>query len=171
MTFKELRPNSIVHILDKRDGATYTQGKVLNVGQPRFEMPNNMQAQAPGAIPGMSVPSMVVDVTIEANGKTATYIFAESATTATVDKRVLFATDKESILRELDTTISECEQYIEGIEEKKKLLQQSNDLKSQLDTAYKEKQATENRFKTIEKAQDKLNDKVDKILELLQQKD
>ena len=168
MTFKELRPNNIVHILDKRDGATYTQGKVLNVGQPRVEMPNNMQIQAPGAITGMSIPSMVVDVTIEANGKTATYVFAEGATTATVDKCVLFATDKEAILRELDSTITECEQYIEGVDAKKKLLQQSNELKSQLDTAYKEKQATENRFKTIEKAQDKLNGKLDKILELLQ---
>lgn len=171
MTFKELRPNNIVHILDKRDGATYTQGKVLNVGQPRFEVPNNMQAQVPGALTGMTIPSMVVDVTIEANGKTATYVFAEGAATATVDKNVLFAIDKEAVLRELDNTISECEQYIEGVNAKKKLLQQSNELKSQLDTAYKEKQATENRFKTIEKAQANLNDKLDKVLEILQQKD
>ena len=134
MNFKELKPNYPIHILDKTEGVKYMLGKVLNVGQPRYDMPVQ---QTPGSMPNFSMPSMKVDVTIEADGKTKTYAFDENATTASA-MDVLFSTDKEGIVRELDATISHCEQYLSEEERVKKDLEESKALKGQLDTSYKD---------------------------------
>lgn len=146
MTFKELRANNAIHILDKNDGVKYCQGKVLNVGMPRIDTPQ------PGTMPAMQMPQMVVDVTVEANGKTETYKFPDSASVAGVGN-TLFSTDKDGVIREVDATIAHCEQYFADKERMEKAYEQSKQLKSELDSAYKEKQETETRFHTIEETQ------------------
>lgn len=163
MNFKELKPNYPIHILDKTEGVKYILGKVLNVGQPRYDMPAQ---QTPGSMPNFSMPSMKVDVTVEADGKTKTYAFDENAATASV-MDVLFSTDKEGIVRELDATISHCEQYLSEEERIKKDLEESKTLKGQLDTSYKDKQETNKRFEKIEKAQEGMGDMLRKIMQKL----
>ena len=163
MNFKELKPNYPIHILDKTEGVKYVLGKVLNVGQPRYDMPSQ---QAPGSMPNFSMPSMKVDVTIESDGKTKTYVFDENAATASVGN-VLFSTDKEGIIRELDATITHCEQYLSEEERVKKDLEESKVLKGQLDTSYKDKQETDKRFEKIEKTQEEMGDMMRKIMQKL----
>ena len=163
MTFKELRPNNPIHLLDKSDGVKYCQGKVLNVGMPRID------AQ-PGTMPQMQMPQMVVDVTIEANGKTNTYKFAENATVGAVGN-MLVSTDKEGVIREIDATIAHCEQYFADKEKMEKEYEESKKLKAELDTAYKEKQENENRFLSIEKTQAEQGDMLKEILGILKKED
>ena len=163
MNFKELKPNYPIHILDKTEGVKYVLGKVLNVGQLRYDMPIQ---QAPGSMPNFSMPSMKVDVTIEADGKTKTYVFDENSATASVGN-VLFSTDKEGIVRELDATITHCEQYLSEEERVKKDLEDSKALKGQLDTTYKDKQETDKRFEKIEKNQEEMGDMMRKIMQKL----
>jgi hypothetical protein len=165
MTFKELRPNNPIHLLDKSDGVKYCQGKVLNVGQPRFD---TQQMPQPGTMPSM--PNMVVDVTIEANGKTNTYKFAENATVGAVGN-MLVSTDKEGVIREIDATIAHCEQYFADKEKMEKEYEESKKLKAELDTAYKEKQENENRFLSIEKTQAEQGDMLKEILGILKKED
>lgn len=163
MNFKELKPNYSIHILDKTEGIKYVLGKVLNVGQPRYDMPAQ---QAPGSMPNFSLPSMKVDVTIESNGKTNTYVFDENAATASVGN-VLFSTDKEGVIRELDATIAHCEQYLSEEDRVKKDLDESKALKEQLDTSYKDKQNVNKRFEKIEKSQEEMSDMMRKIMQKL----
>lgn len=163
MTFKELRLNNPIHFLDKGEGMKYYQGKVVNVGQPRFDS----QLPQPGAMPTTQLPQMVVDVTVEANGKTETYKFPDGASVAAVGS-VLISTDKDGILREVDATIVDCEQYFASYDSRKKTYEASKALKAELDTAFKEKQETENRFNTIEKTQEEQGAKLDRILKLLE---
>jgi len=163
MNFKELKPNYPIHILDKNEGVKYVLGKVLNVGQPRYDMTTQ---QAPGSMPNFSMPPMKVDVTIEADGKTKTYVFDENSATVSVGN-VLFSTDKEGIVRELDATIAHCEQYLSEEERVKKDLEESKALKGQLDTTYKDKQETDKRFEKIEKNQEEMGDMMRKIMQKL----
>lgn len=164
MTFKELRTNNAIHILDKSDGVVYCQGKVLNVSQPRIDA---QQMATPGT---MQMPQMVVDVTIEANGKTATYKFADSASVAGVGN-TLFSTDKEGVIREVDATIAHCEQYFADKERMEKDYEESKKLKGELDTAYKERQETETRFGKIEKQQEEQGQMLKQILDILQKEE
>ena len=161
MTFKELRQNNPIHLLDKSDGVIYTQGRVLNVGMPRFDT-----AQMPQNSMPMQMPTMVVDVTVEANGKTETYKLAEGASVAAVGN-TLISVDKEGIVREVDATIAHCEQYFADKEHMERTYEQSKQLKSELDLQYKEKQETESRFKTIEETQKQQGEKLDQIIALL----
>jgi hypothetical protein len=163
MNFKELKPNYPIHILDKTEGVKYVLGKVLNVGQPRYNMPTQ---QAPGSMPNFSIPSMKVDVTIETDGKTNTYALTENVSVDSIGN-ILFSTDKEGIVRELDATITHCEQYLSEEERVKKDLEESKALKGQLDTSYKDKQETDKRFEKIEKAQEGMGDMLRKIMQKL----
>ena len=166
MTFKELRQNNQIHILDKREGAKYTLGKVLNVSQPRFDMPNMAQ---PGTMQQMTMPNMVVDVTVEANGKTETFKFPENASMYAVGS-TLYSIEKDGIVRELDATIAQCEQYFADQKKMRTTLEQSKTLKSELDSTYRERQETEERFASIEKNQHEMGEKLDRILEQLKLK-
>ena len=65
MTFKELKQGYPIHILDK-DKLTVKQGKVQSAAFPRVD---TMQGQR----------QMVVDITVEHNGTTATYTSPEDA--------------------------------------------------------------------------------------------
>lgn len=163
MNFKELKPNYPIHILDKTEGVKYVLGKVLNVGQPRYNMPTQ---QAPGSMPNFSIPSMKVDVTIETDGKTNTYALTENVSVDSIGN-ILFSTDKEGIVRELDATITHCEQYLSEEERVKRDLEESKALKGQLDTSYKDKQETDKRFEKIEKAQEGMGDMLRKIMQKL----
>jgi hypothetical protein len=115
----------------------------------------------------MQMPQMVVDVTVEANGKTETYKFPDSASVAGVGN-TLFSTDKDGVIREVDATIAHCEQYFADKERMEKTYEQSKQLKSELDSAYKEKQETESRFHTIEETQKEQGNMLKQILNILQ---
>lgn len=162
MTFKELRPNNPIYILDKSDGVTYAEGKVLNVSQPRYDI---QPAQQPNAMT-MQLPPMVVDVTVEFNGKTETYKFAENASVAAVGN-ALFSTDKEGVIREVDATIADCERYFAEKEHREKTYEQSKALKGELDMVFKEKQEAEVRFSKIEKTQEEQGGMLKEILGIL----
>ena len=61
MAFKDVKQNYSVYILNKQD-ITITDGKVISVGFPHLDLNTK---------PTMGQSQMVVDVTIEANSKTA----------------------------------------------------------------------------------------------------
>lgn len=68
MAFKDVKQNYSVYILNKQD-ITITDGKVISVGFPHLDLNTK---------PTMGQSQMVVDVTIEANSKTATYSIPEN---------------------------------------------------------------------------------------------
>ena len=68
MAFKDVKQNYSVYILNKQD-ITITDGKVISVGFPHLDLSTK---------PAMGQSQMVVDVTIEANSKTATYSIPEN---------------------------------------------------------------------------------------------
>lgn len=165
MTFKELRPALPIHIFDKGN-MTYTQGKVVNVNGPRI---NTTAMQQPYQTGVPSLPQMVMDVTIETNGTTATYQLPENVG-ATAVGSMLIATDKSNILAELQATKADCENYLANVDKKKEMLGKCENLIAELDTSFKEKKEMDDRIKAVENAQAEQNGKLDKILEMLEKK-
>jgi hypothetical protein len=80
---------------------------------------------------------------------------------------ILFSTDKEGIVRELDATITHCEQYLSEEERVKGDLEDSKALKGQLDTTYKDKQETDARFKEISDWQNRMGEMMQKVMQKL----
>jgi hypothetical protein len=77
MQFKDVKQNYPVYILDKQN-VTYKQGKVTSVSFPHIDNTNPM-----------AMGKTVVDVAIEADGKTATYAIPDSMSIAYAGDLVL----------------------------------------------------------------------------------
>lgn len=169
--FKDLAAGAFIYALNKGDELKYYEGSVVSVGKKRVDvppLPKTSNGQLPTQMP---IVRNVVDVTYSIDGKTYTDAVDITAPVFTTDKLggiALVATSKDSIVNELHQTQQSVENYIaeaeKGLPKKKEQLKSCKALIAQLDTAYKEKQQTEERFSKIEAGQKELADKLDKIL-------
>ena len=169
--FKDLAAGAFVYALSKGEELKYYEGSVVSVGQQRVDVPP-MPKMPNGQLPTqMPIIRNVVDVTYSIDGKTYTDAVDITASAFTTDKLggvALVATSKDAIVNELRQTEQSVESYIteaeKGLPKKKEQLKSCKSLIAQLDTSYKEKQQTEERFTKIEAGQKELADKLDKIL-------
>lgn len=160
---------AFVYALSKGEELKYYEGSVVSVGQQRVDVPP-IPKMPNGQLPTPIIRN-VVDVTYSIDGKTYTDAVDITAPAFTTDKLggvALVATSKDAIVNELRQTEQSVESYIteaeKGLPKKKEQLKSCKSLIAQLDTSYKEKQQTEERFIKIEAGQKELADKLDKIL-------
>ena len=144
MLFKELKQNYPVYILDKQT-VTFTQGKVISVSLPRMNVGNGTMPMMPPS----STTAMLVDVTIEADGRTATYSIPENLAVTYAGSTVL-STDREGISREIEAMRATAEQVLSSVDRQKEILDKTQSLLAELNPAYKEKKETDERFNRIE---------------------
>lgn len=168
--FKDMTPGAVIYALIKGDDIKYIEGSIVSVGQPRMNMPDMKMGQMPSM-------QNVVDVTYSLDGKNFTDTVDVTAcmfSTKNPGALALISTEKDSIVRELHATLKTSENYIKDAEREmprqKKRIKDCKALIAQLDTDFKEKQMTEERFAKLEEAQKEQGGKLDKILELLKSK-
>lgn len=135
--FRDIKQNYPVHILDKQEFEIHT-GKVTAVSFPKLEInPENGK------------PEMMVSVTIEASGKTATYAIPENLSVSFAGNLV-FATEKHLLLNEAKAVKANAEQIIAAAPKAQKIIDKSSAIFAELDSTFKERQETEQRFSKIE---------------------
>lgn len=139
LLFKDIKQNYPVYILDTQE-LTLIQGKATQVSFPRFEM-NQKTCKT----------EMVVDVTIEADGKTATYTIPESHSVTYAGNLVL-STEKQALASEVEAQKVRAEQIIASAANAQNIIEKAPALLAELNPVYKEKQETEQRFGKIEKS-------------------
>lgn len=137
MQFKDIKQNYPVYILNKQD-MSVTQGKVTAVSFSRMEMDQKT---------GKS--QMVIDVTIEANGSTATYTIPDNLSVTYANLLVL-STDKQGLSNEIEAMKTLAEQIIASVPQQKEIVAKATELLAELNPIYKEKAETEKRFGAIE---------------------
>lgn len=153
MTFKELKQGYPIHILDK-DSLTVRTGRVQSVSFPR---PDISQAQR----------HMVVDVTVESDAHTATYTMPEDSTTVYAGNLVL-ATHPQGLTAEVEKMKSEAEQVLASVDRQKQVVATADELLAQLNPTLREKRETEQRFQQIEGRMNGVNDKLDRLIAMMQ---
>lgn len=137
MLFKDIKQNCPVYILNKQD-MTFTEGKAARVGFSKMEMN-----------PKTGKTEMIIDVDVEANGVTANYAFPDSLSLSYANNLV-FSTDTEGIVRELEAMHNGAERFLAQVEQQKSILEKSKALLTELNPVYKERKATEQRFEKLE---------------------
>lgn len=148
MTFKELKQGYPVYILDK-EKLTVKQGKVVNASFPRIDnQPSGRQ--------------MVVDVTIDANGKNAVYTMPEDSAVVYANNLVL-STDQHCLTVEVEKMKADAERILSTVDMQKEIVEVADDLLAQLNPSFREKRETEQRFEKIES-------RLDKLITLMEQK-
>lgn len=140
MLFKDLKQNYPVHIFDKQN-VEYIQGKVTSVSLPRMQMPSmNMNSLNN---------SMVVDITIDAGGRSATYSIPEGLSVTYAGNLVL-SVEVDGIVKEIEAMKNTAEQVLNSVERQKEIKKKTCELLVELNPVYKEKKDTEERFNKIE---------------------
>lgn len=170
--FKDMTPGTVIYALVKDDDLRYLEGSIVSVSRPRMNMPKFEAGQVPVQMPSVQ---NVIDVTYSLDGKNHTDVVDETASmfsTRNPGALSLVTTDKDAIVRELHATLKNGENYIseakKEIPRQEKRIAQSRELIAQLDTDFKEKKQTEERFAKLETAQKEQGGKLDQILALLQ---
>lgn len=155
LLFKDIKQNYPVYILDTQQFCL-TQGKATQVSFPRMEMN-----------PKTNKTEMVVDVTIEADGKTATYSIPEGLS-VTYAGHLVMSTEKAGLTGEVEAQKANAEQIIASIPKAQEVIDRAPSLLAELNPAYKEKQETEQRFGKIEKSIDDMSNLMKKQQEMME---
>lgn len=137
MLFKDIKQNYPVYILDKQEFCII-QGKATAVSFPRIEM-NQKTGRS----------EMVVDITVEANGKTATYAIPENLS-VTYAGNIVLSTDKQGLTGEVEAMVASADQVIASVTHAQKIKDKAPTILADLNPVYREKQETEQRFGKIE---------------------
>lgn len=150
MNFKDLKQNYPVYILDKQDVRLIT-GKVTQVSFPRLD--NSIMTQGP---------KMVVDITIEADNKSATYTIPEDLHVTYAGNLVL-STDKDGLIKEVESMKAAAEQVLSTVDHQKDVLAKASTLLADLNPVFKEKKENEQRFTKIEDSISKIKDMIEAL--------
>lgn len=168
--FKDMAAGATVHALVKGEELRYVTGTVVSIGQPRVDMPNPIQGIGQGY-------KQVVDVTFAVDGKNYTEAVDVTACMFPTNKLggvSLVATDTEPIVRELRATEKLDADYLKQTEseipKREKRIEACKQLIAELDTDYKEKRETEDRFIRIEKKQEEFGGMLKRILDAVESK-
>lgn len=149
MAFKDVKQNYSVYILNKQD-MTITDGKVVSVGFPHMDMNNK---------PQLGQSQMVIDITIESEGKTATYTIPENLS-VTYAGDIVLSTDKQGLLCEVEAMKNSAEKVLESIPRQREIIDKATTLLADLNPIYKEKKQNEERFNKMETSINKLEQTV-----------
>lgn len=155
MLFKDLKQNYPVYILDKQD-IKMKQGKVTSVSFPHYD--NNYRPSS-----AQSNMQMIVDVTIEADGKTAIYSMPENASITFAGDLVL-STEQAGLTREVEAMKNQAEMILASVERQKEIVDKATALLTELNPAFKEKRENEERFGKIESSIANLSDMMQKFI-------
>lgn len=148
LLFKDLRANYPLHILDKNE-LTIKQGKVISVSIPRIE------PTCPG--------QMVIDLGIELDGKSGSYVLPENQSIAYA-KNLILTTEKQALIAEVEALKANAEQILNSVESQKEILAKSEQLLSELNPSFKEKRETSERLNRMEDAIAKLSESVTSLI-------
>lgn len=140
MLFKDLKAGYQVYILHKGENIKVNTGKVTAVSPPRFpQTQGNFQAM-----------QMVVDVTIEEGGTSKTYTTPDSLSVTYAGNELVIATEREGILREIETIKAHNEEELAKVAARKGIVAECEKILTEWNPQFKEKRATEERFAKLE---------------------
>ena len=102
---------------------------------------------------------MVIDLTIEAGGRSATYTVSENASVNYAGNLVI-ATEPSLLASEVEAIKNAAEQALapERIEQLKQQLEKSKSLLAEINPSFKQQQEYDTRFKNLEGSVDELKD-------------
>lgn len=162
--FKDLKPGLQMLILDKSAVPMKCHsGKVVKVSAPRVEMP---KVEGPMAFTSFQMQDRVVDLTVEYDGKTNTFVVPENSNVAYGDA-VTIACSEEPIIGEVKSKMKESADIVDSYEYHKANIEECRSILATLSPQYADTQEQDKRMTAIE---DDLADIKDMIRSLMKKK-
>ena len=158
MTFKDIKENNVVYILDKNN-LQVIKAKVKNSPIPKIDMnkPNL----------GLSNTSLVVHLDLEMNGKVAQFTIPESLEVTYTSTGLVLATESSKLISEVEAMAKEANDTLAKEAYFKKVLEKSSSLLAELNPQLKERQETDRRLNLLEDKLSKVLTAVEKLTDQL----
>ena len=158
MTFKDIKENNVVYILDKNN-LQVIKAKVKNSPIPKIDMnkPNL----------GLSNSSLVVDLDLEINGKVTQYTIPESLEVTYTSTGLVLSTESSKLISEVEAMAKEANDTLAKEDYFKKVLEKSSSLLAELNPQLKERQETDRRLNLLEDKLSKVLTAVEKLTDQL----
>lgn len=145
--FKDLKPGLQMLILDK--SATPMKclsGKVVKVSLPRVEMP---KVEGPMAFSNFQMQDRVVDLTVEYEGKTNTFVVPENSNVAYGDS-VTIACSEEPIISEVKSRMKESADIVDSYDFHKANIEECKSILATLSPQYADTKEQDKRLTALE---------------------
>ena len=159
MTFKDIKTNNTVFILDKNN-LKVIQAKVINASQPKIDMskPNSC----------MSGTTLIVDIDLNIEGKTVSYSIPENLEITYTNTGLVLAIDPNKLVNEVNSLHREAKDQLAKKEYYEEVIKKTPDLMAELNPQLKEKQETDRRLNLMESAISNMQSDISKMTYLIE---
>ena len=146
--FKDLKPGLQILMLDKSvTPMKCYNGKVVKVSPPRVEMPKMDNPMHP--FPSMQFQDRVVDLTVEYDGKTSTFVVSENSNVAYGDMVTISCTE-EPIINEVKSKMKESADIVDSYEYHKANIEECKSILATISPQYADNQEQDKRMAAME---------------------
>lgn len=146
--FKDLKPGLQILMLDKSvTPMKCYNGKVVKVSPPRVEMPKMDNPMQP--FPSMQFQDRVVDLTVEYDGKTSTFVVSENSNVAYGDMVTISCTE-EPIINEVKSKMKESADIVDSYEYHKANIEECKSILATISPQYADNQEQDKRMAAME---------------------
>lgn len=156
MLLKDCQKGYPIFILNRNE-ITATQGKIIDVSRPHFDNRNPSNT------------TMVIDVTVDIDGKQTSFVMPESSTVAYTDNLVL-SCDRADILHEVEAICSRNEEELKQTELRKQTVSKCKSIIEDWNPAVKQQRETDERMTKMEQAMGQMRTDVNGKFDLIMQK-
>lgn len=163
MLLKDCQKGYPIYILD-RNSIDASQGKIIDVSRPHFDNRNP------------SATAMVIDVTVDIDGKQTSFVMPENSSIAYTDNLVL-SCDRSDIMHEVEAICSRNEEELKLTPVREQTVQKCKSIIEEWNPTVKQQRETDERISKIESALTLLQKnnterdvKIDRIISLLEKK-
>ena len=159
MTFKDIKTNNTVFILDKNN-LKVIPAKVINASQPKIDMskPNSC----------MSGTTLIVDIDLNIEGKTVSYSIPENLDITYTNTGLVLATDPNKLINEVNILHQEAKDQLAKNEYYENIINKTPDLLAELNPQLKEKQETDRRLNLMESSMSTMQSDIPKITSIVE---
>lgn len=157
MLLKDCQKGYPIFLLNRND-IVVSQGKIVDVSRPHFDNRNPTST------------SMVIDVTVEIDGKQTSFVMPESANVAYTDNLVI-SSDRTDIMREVEAICNRNEEELKQTSVREQTVKKCKSIIEEWNPAIRQQRETDERMSKMEKEMGQMrsdvNDKFERIMQKL----
>ena len=157
MLLKDCQKGYPIFLLNRND-IVVSQGKIVDVSRPHFDNRNPTST------------SMVIDVTVEIDGKQTSFVMPESANVAYTDNLVI-SCDRTDIMREVEAICNRNEEELKQTSVREQTVKKCKTIIEEWNPAIRQQRETDERMSKMEKEMGQMrsdvNDKFERIMQKL----
>lgn len=156
--FKDLKKGYQVHTLDTTDIPKYFLGTIVNASEPRFQQP------APGQY--QQLQDRVLDLTIEVDGKSLTYVVPENQSVAMANG-ITLACGVDPIMNHLNAMKKNSEDIVNSVDKHQATIVACDAILEEINPAFKQTKEQDRKIKSLEGKVDKIGESFDELKKLI----